>query len=149
MSNLTRRDLVLAAMAAADGAVHTPVQVQKLFFLIDENVAGAMGGKKFRFQPRDYGPFDPDVYREIEQLAGEGMSEVFTDPALPLKTYRLTPRGQSAGKEILESRIAPETADYLRRLSAWVRDLPFAELVSAIYQNYPTMKINGVFTSHR
>jgi hypothetical protein len=45
------------------------VQVQKLFFLLDENIAADLGGRQFSFEPYDYGPFDRAVYSELELLA--------------------------------------------------------------------------------
>jgi hypothetical protein len=41
---MIRADLVLAVMSAGRRALHTPVQVQKLFFLIDRNIADQVGG---------------------------------------------------------------------------------------------------------
>ena len=69
-ANLThRRRVVLAALACKDRAAFAPVQVQKLFFLLDENVADELGGRQFDFQPYYYGPFDREVYAELQTLA--------------------------------------------------------------------------------
>jgi len=38
-----------------------------------------------------------------------------------------------------------EAKDYIGRVSQFVRSLPFAELVSAIYTAYPEMRQNSVF----
>ena len=46
-----RQELVLAALASRPGTGFAPVQVQKLFFLIDENIAESIGGKQFAFEP--------------------------------------------------------------------------------------------------
>ena len=42
-----RQQIVLAALACEPDAEFAPVQVQKLFFLIDENVSAHIGGKQF------------------------------------------------------------------------------------------------------
>ena len=57
---LSRENLVLAAFASAGGRRHTPVQAQKLLFLLDREVPSL--GTPFKFIPYHYGPFDPEVY---------------------------------------------------------------------------------------
>lgn len=142
---LPRTDLVLAALAASDGAPYTPVQVQKLFFLADENIAGFIGGKRFKFKPKDYGPFDSEVYDEIETLCDRGLAETEELGYAPRRRYRLTPAGQQQGRDILGTKMEQAAADYLRELSSWVRGKDFASLVSSIYKHYPEMKVNSVF----
>src|SRR5690242_8635530 len=65
---MKRSDLILAAMSVADGGLYTPVQVQKLFFLMDREIPDRINGPLFNFEPYNYGPFDPAVYRELEKL---------------------------------------------------------------------------------
>ena len=72
------------------------------------------------------------------------MVEILRNPALRWRNYRLTPEGQGAGEEIL-GQLDSHVADYVRGLSAFVRRLSFAELVTAIYAAYPEMKVNSVF----
>jgi len=56
---MDRGDLVLAALAAGGvGASYSPVQVQKLLFLIDREAANLVDGPHFSFRPYDYGPFE-------------------------------------------------------------------------------------------
>jgi uncharacterized protein len=72
---MDRRDTVLAALAAAGAnAWFSPVQVQKLLFLIDREVPAFVDGPHFAFAPYDYGPFDARVYGELDRLEELGMS---------------------------------------------------------------------------
>jgi len=137
-----RKQLVLAGLAPADGQFHTPVQVQKLFFLIDRNLATHLGAQFFGFIPYNYGPFDKAVYETLEELATEGL--VTTVPQNNWTAYGLTEAGQKEGDQILAS-LAPSVQKYIRDLSAWVRGLTFAQLVSAIYKAYPNMRANSIF----
>jgi uncharacterized protein len=137
-----RKEVVLAALASSAEADYSPVQVQKLFFLIDRNVAHLLGGPLFEFTPHNYGPFDPAVYKELEALATGGAIELI--PERTWTNYRLTPVGRERGEAILLS--LPEKAkDYFSRASAFVRKLSFTQLVSAIYKAYPEMRANSVF----
>ena len=65
---MEKREIILAALAPADGVIHTPVQVQKLLFLIDKKIPHLVGGPYFNFVPYAYGPFDTEIYRLLEEL---------------------------------------------------------------------------------
>lgn len=136
--------IILAAMAASEGAIHTPVQIQKLLFLIDKKLSTELGGPFFDFTPYNYGPFDRRIYDLLSTLHLRGDVEIIPNPALSWRQYRLTSEGQISGKQILES-LKPEIADYIRKLSDFVRGLSFTELVAVIYQHFPEMKANSVF----
>lgn len=139
---MTRKDLVLAALSKGDGALFTPVQTQKLFFLIDRNIARFVDGPHFNFVPLHYGPFDKAVYEVLEELAGEGMVELIPDRSWT--SYRLTEDGRERGTEMAAS-LSPVAGSYVDRAVRFVRSLSFPQLVSAIYKAYPEMRENSVF----
>jgi hypothetical protein len=140
---LTRRDIVLAALAAAgENATFTPVQIQKLFFLIDREAAQLVDGPHFAFRPYDYGPFDSTVYDQLDRLVIQGCLR--TAGAGSYRVYSLTPQGYAEGINVLLS-LPKETADFLRETAQWVRRLSFQQLVAAIYRDYPDMKVNSIF----
>lgn len=136
--------LVLAALAPAKGQSLSPVQVQKLLFLIDREIPNELGGHHFNFVPYDYGPFDNCVYNTLDLLALGNLVESLEEPGRRWKRYRLTPEGQKRGDEVLE-RISKVGRDYIVAANKFVRSLSFADLVSAIYRAYPDMKVNSVF----
>jgi len=140
---MERKDLMLAALAAAgENASFTPVQVQKLFFLIDREAAQFVDGPHFAFSPYDYGPFDRQVYAELERLEAEGLAA--TDRSMRYRLYRLTNRGYAEGAELLPK--IPEPArTFVSQAAKWVRSLSFQQLVAAIYKRYPEMKANSIF----
>jgi uncharacterized protein len=140
---MTRSELVTLALGSAGGQTpFTPVQVQKLFFLIDREIGPQIGGPHFAFAPYDYGPFDGNVYRELEALCRQGL--VHIEPAGSLKYYSLTGAGLAAANAISRNEDF-RTRDYIQRAAVWVRSLGFADLVSAIYRKYPDMQVNSVF----
>ena len=139
---MTKDELILAALATSRGGAWTPVQIQKLLFLLDERIPDPTGGPHFNFVPYHYGPFDPQIYYQLEVLEGQGLVEVYKD--LSLRKYRLTPDGQEKGtlaSQDLESKIS----QYIKELSDFVRSLTFSQLVVSIYREYPEMKANSVF----
>ncbi len=146
MPHLTDRErLVLAALAAERGAAFAPVQVQKMFFLLDENVADDIGGRQFNFEPYHYGPFDKDVYAELDRLARRGLVLCESiGPSAGHRRYSLTPEGQQIGEEEF-AKFDQRVRQYVAAVSAWVRKLSFASLVGSIYKAYPQMREKSIF----
>jgi hypothetical protein len=140
---MDKRDLLLAAMAAGNGEVHSPVQIQKLIFLIEQNVANDLGGKQFEFVPYDYGPFDSSLYEVLRQLEATGLATADPTPR-GWKRYRLTVNGQRLGADFLAD-LPPRASKYITDVSTFVRRLSFSDLISAVYKAYPEMKVNSVF----
>ena len=142
MESLTeRRNAVLAALATIPGASFEPVQVQKLFFLLNERVSDKGWKRQFRFEPHFFGPYDANVYTELEVLKQEGLVDIWE---ANLREYSLSAEGYEKGQEAL-GEFPSAAKDAMRSLSEWVRDQTFAGLVSAIYKQFPKMKVNSIF----
>lgn len=139
---MERKKFMLAVLASARGATYSPVQVQKLFFLIDQNISKLVDGPYFNFIPYNYGPFDKDVYEELEELATIGSVAIHHEKNW--NNYKLTESGQKLGDTLLAS-LPKEAQDYIKKISAFVRSLTFTQLVSAVYKAYPEMRANSVF----
>jgi uncharacterized protein len=140
---MDRDDIILAALAAGgEGATFLPVQVQKLFFLVDREASQLVGGPHFNFRPYDYGPFDRLVYDSLDLLSNHGLASVLSSGKY--RTYCLTSAGYQRGKEQLE-RLPENAQTYIAKVSTWVRTLSFEQLVASIYKAYPDMKVNSVF----
>ena len=140
---MDRSNLVLAALAAGgQNATFTPVQVQKLLFLLDREGAHLLEGPYFNFKPYDYGPFDRVVYDEIDALCRAGLAQV--QNAGRYRTFSLTSAGFTEGVETL-SALHPGVRGYISEVAHWVRQLSFQQLVASIYNRYPEMRANSVF----
>ena len=135
--------MALAALAPGVGVPHSPVQVQKLLFLIDRNLSVLLVGPTFDFKPFHYGPFDRAVYAILEDLAEQGLVEI-TQGQGNWRDYRLTTAGQSRAAQVVDG-LEERAQRYIQRASAFVRSLSFPELVSAIYKAYPEMRVHSVF----
>ena len=145
---MTRRDLLLSILAAADGQPYEPVQVQKATFLVLTNLPWLVDdGPAFAFQPYDYGPFDRAVYAEAEQLARDGLAIVRPSLSGRWKTYAASDAGVARGREVLVG-LAPEIRRYIDDIALWVRAQDFGNLVRSIYEAYPGMRANSVFVDH-
>lgn len=139
-----RQDVVLIALASAGRGV-TPVQIQKLCFILDREATKWLGGPHFAFYAHDYGPFDPGVYSTIGELATLGEANVAYSPRSNFRVYSLTSLGHQRSSEILGG-LPIQFREYVRKLAAWVCDQSFASLVSSIYRRYPEMRERSIFS---
>ena len=141
---MDRKDYLLAVLATSGDGSFTPVQIQKLLFLLDKEVPDRIGGPHFHFIPYDYGPFDSEVYDALEQLTSERFVDIDYTLGTRRRVYRLTGSGRERGTSVLD-RLPPDLKGSIEALSAWVRSLSFEQLVAGIYQRYPEMKVRSVF----
>ncbi len=139
---MDRMEIMLAALASGAREEFTPVQLQKMMFLIDKNVGPALGGPFFDFQPYDYGPFDAGVYNQFATISDLEMAEFDGDGKN--RRYRLNDEGRARAKEVLDQ-LTPEVREYFKNVAEFVQKLSFTALVSSIYKKYPEMKVNSVF----
>ena len=137
-------EMILAAMASGKRSSFTPVQIQKLIFLIDEELAEDLGGKLFRFRPYNYGPFDRELYYLLDALVESGDVELVSVLGQRWSKFRATDQGQNKGIRSLEQ-LEPWVRKAIKVYSNWVQSLSFTQLISAIYKKYPGMKANSVF----
>ncbi len=145
---MNRAERVLIGLAPAKGQPFIPVQVQKLFFVLDARGQGDFLGEEiFRFQPYDFGPFDKDVYRELEKLAQKGLVEINYDSA-GLRNFRLALEGQKKADTLFHS-MDEHSRKYVESVSHWTRKQSFHSLLSAIYSEFPDMAVNSVFGDRR
>jgi len=141
---MNRNDFVLAVFASSNDAIHSPVQIQKLFFLIEKKIPELSEYKYFNFVPYNYGPFDPEIYDIISELIGNGDLEIINDMNSRIIRYKTTRKGQTMGENILKL-FEKQAIDKIKILSTFIRKLTFFELVSAIYKEYPEMKKYSIF----
>lgn len=139
---MNRREILLAALASGSRQEFSPVQLQKMMFLIDRNVGMALGGPFFNFEPYDYGPFDVGVYNEFSSITLDQLGEVSGYGSY--RRYRLNGNGRNRAQDVLKT-LTPEYRQYIEKIACFVQSLSFGALVSTIYQHYPEMKVNSVF----
>lgn len=141
---ITKKDWALLAVSAANGRGLSAVQLQKALFLLEQGVPKEIGHDFYKFSPYNYGPFDSTVYKDADQLALQGMINI-NQPTGNYNVYNITPEGVARARE-LEGDAPDRAVKHLKNLVQWIQGLSFAELVRAIYAQYPDMKKNSVFS---
>jgi len=137
---------LIAAFSSTNGTL-APVQLQKALFLIGQNLdVGKLTSPHFyEFRPYDYGPFSAIVYCDADELEREGLLEIKRPPEAQYKLYSVTALGATKAKK-LRPKLEPLELDYVDRIVPWTCSLSFNQLVSTIYDHYPEMKKNSVFS---
>lgn len=143
MMPLPREDIALIVLSLAEGQPFTPVQIQKALFLATDKIPDAFGSH-YDFQPYDYGPFDWQVYADIEGLERHGLAETNQQPGSRWRTYAASQQGVREGRRLAEY-LDRAHREMLERIVSLVRSLSFNDLVSAIYRAYPRMRERSVF----
>jgi len=143
-TQLRRGAWVLLALRAAEGHTLTPVQLQKVLFLLGKRRPKDVGHPFYHFRAYDYGPFDVAVYSDADQLAEEGLVIVDRSRGNNSRRFNLTAAGEQEANRLAAD--VPEGAvEYLAEVVPWAQSLRFDELVRAIYEAYPETRANSVF----
>lgn len=144
-NRVTRSDWTLLAIAAAEGRPLTPVQLQKVLFILGKKKAGRVGAGFYTFRPYNYGPFSPDIYHDADILDSMGLVDVdHGSPARSWSTYKATDKGIAKAQQ-LRANAPADAVKYLDALVSWARNLNFQQLVSAVYERYPEQRVNSIF----
>lgn len=138
---MQRTDLLLKIIAAAEGRSLTPVQLQKVAFLLGEEYRDAMPNDYYSFRKYDYGPFSAAVYADAEQLEREGVIAISINSRGGWREYSATVAGIAADVEDI-----PEVmASYIEETVKWAMQLSFQQLVREVYKRFPQYRENSVF----
>lgn len=138
---MKRTDLLLKIITAANGEAVTPVQLQKIAFLLGMQFADELPDDYYSFQKYDYGPFCVGVYQDAELLARDGLVLITVNQRGGWKEYSAS---YQAGNVMLDV-IPDHITRYIDDTVGWARKLSFQELVRTIYAHYPDYRVNSVF----
>ena len=122
----------------------SPAQIQKSMFLMRAEAEVYVGDGFYRFIPYNYGPFDADIYHDLDGLAAQGLVTSVSSPTVRWKFYAVTAAGLEAADRA-RAEADPTAVDYLGRVVDWISSLSFPALIRAIYARYPAYRANSVF----
>ncbi len=142
---MTRQEWLLMAIAHRNGQPLTPAQIQKAMFLMSAEAPHLVGPGFYNFIPYNYGPFDANVYHDLDIMAQSGLVTANTFSGRNWKVYAITPAGVAQAAQARQM-ANPYGLEYLKTVVDWVASMSFPQLVRAIYAKYPEYKANSVFT---
>jgi hypothetical protein len=137
-----RKHWVLLVLDAAQGEPLSPVQLQKSLFLVSRKIG--LPRDYYRFRPYDYGPFDPEVYRDAEALEAEGLLAISPSQNLKWRLYAITLKGAKVAEDI-KTGVPSAALAVVTSVVSHVTALSFNDLVQEIYREYPEYSANSVF----
>jgi hypothetical protein len=133
-----RKGFLLLAYAKSPSGSLTPVQAQKIMFVLGQEAPRDVGVDFYQFVPYNYGPFCQDIYDDQRNLDHEGYLRKDG------KLYVITKSGLNAATDIEASQRVGIGA-YLGKLVQWTTSKSFSALLSSIYSKYPEFAVNSVF----
>lgn len=133
---MNKRDLILQIFSLVNDKTLSPLQLQKLLFLVDEKLSIDINGTKFfNFEPYDFGPFDRQIYIELNALISTGQIIVHNGK---VRQYQLIDDNFNVS-------IAENIKEKIKILADFVKKCTFKELLTAIYKEYPHTAIKAIY----
>ena len=140
---MERKEWALLAIAAAGEKGLSPVQLQKSLFLLEKE-SDLSECAFYDFALYSYGPFDPDVFRDAEELAVDELVSIRPVPGRRWSTFHITEGGKERATA-LEKCATSHVLECMKRAVAWTQARSFTQLVKGIYERFPAYKANSIF----
>jgi uncharacterized protein YwgA len=144
MATPNRQDWPLVILSLADDGVLTPIEMQKALFLMKQEAGKLIKGSFYTFVPYNYGPFDQTIYNDIDALARQGFVALEKADHGRWAYYVITKSGAKRAAA-LQTDIDDRLTNYAKKAVAWIKSMPFPELLREIYKKYPKFAVNSVF----
>ena len=133
MVSETAKKLVLLVLGLADGYIATDTRMQKLAFLVNQEVFNWA-----KFEANKWGAYSKELMKAVYKLEKEGkVVYVWDDDGV--SKYYLTEKGKQEVEDLLEQ-LKDEDEDKLKRAMEIIKtykDYPISYLVAYTYKYYP------------
>lgn len=137
---VSRSDILLAILAAADGKVLSRGHLQKVAFLVSEEFKGKLPADFYEFDKHNYGPFCHDITVDTDVLVYWGWIKAKAGTDRNAEMYSI-----SRQFDIDQLQLADDIKSYIKDTVAWVAGMSFSSLVRAIYLRYPEFLERSIF----
>ena len=105
---MTRDEWLVLAIAAADEAGISPIQLQQSVFLFSLKREKDLGPDFYDFEPHNYGsaakeaegPFSQTLYADLDALVADGLVSKSWQPGAPWSVFRPTERANDWIKDL-------------------------------------------------
>lgn len=128
----TREDFVVKVLSLTPNETFSPVQIQKLFFLLEKRLNVGL----FDFKPHHYGPYDRNLTAlltfsekiEIKNINGIEHYQIKQGETVEISNF-----------------LTLEQREFVAKMINFVKSLSFKQLCMAIYKEFPEMAENSIF----
>lgn len=139
-TEVSRSDILLAIIAAANGTGLSRGHLQKVAFLVSEEFKGRLPSDFYTFDKQKYEPFCIDIENDIEMLLYWELIRRQASVERNHESYSI-----SRQIDLDELQLADDIKRYIKDTVAWVADMSFSRLVRAIYLRYPDFLERSIF----
>ena len=137
---MTRSDILLAIVAAAEGQPLQPVHLQKVAFLVGQEFPQGLPNDYYQFDNYRFGPFSAAIYADAEALEYWGQLRIQQGDQPRKRRYFAA---EHVSLEAID--LPANMRKYISETVLWAREQSFQELVRSIYYLYPEYLENSVF----
>jgi uncharacterized protein len=139
-----RRDWVLVFIGApTTGSFRTDqIRVMKGLFLLSKEGPSELRDL-YTFAPYDYGPFDREVYHDLDLLEIEGLIDAAVVTGSKRRIFRMTPRGEERCAEIRAS-ASPTAIKAIDEVKELVSSMSFMGLLRYVYGRHPDFAVASI-----
>lgn len=139
-TKVSRSDILLAIIAAANGKELSRGHLQKVAFLVSEEFKGRLPADFYTFDKHKYGPFCIDIYNDTDMLLYWECIQTRLSADRSSEKYSIAKRINIDGFQLDE-----DIKRFIKNTVAWVADMSFGELVRAVYRLYPEFLERSTF----
>lgn len=147
-SKMSRFDFILmvlknAASKSSETEIRGKTRLQKLVFLAQDDLKNRGYSSKYAFRPYYYGPFNRQLYTDIEWLNMNDLIEVKSDftPMGYISQYKITKKGLEEIQEIIQKNNFYEIEDTINNSLKKYQEYSIGELVEYVHNEYEKYKL--------
>ena len=129
---MTKLDILLAIVAAAEGQPLQPVHLQKVAFLVGQEFPQNLPEDYYQFYNYHFGPFSAAIYSDAEALEYWGQLRIQQGDQPRNRRYF---SAEHVSLDAID--LPPRMRQYISETVLWAREQSFQELVRSIYYLYP------------
>jgi hypothetical protein len=119
-----------------------PLRIMKGMFLATRRAEGNLS-QAYQFRAYDYGPFTPEIYRDLDDLVTAGFVAEAAVPGRSWRTYRPTVEGLAWASRSFEQ-VDGDTRAVLSDAYSFVTSRGFLQLLRDIYAEFPEYAVKSV-----
>ncbi len=134
---MSKEDFILKILSLASDVSFSPVQIQKLFFLVEKRIG--YEAKHFNFTPYHYGPYDEELTILIKQLVSDG--KITSSIIDGIIHYSISTGFQNNIDDFLDE---SKRSFISQKLIPFIKSKSFLELCYSIYKEFPEMAKRSV-----
>lgn len=131
---MKRQELILSCFDSVQDKTLSPLQIQKLMFLISKKIGEISIEEEFDFIPYDFGPFDKKIYSDIDLLIDDGYITILPGK---VRQYKLV--------QNINNEVPHDLFEKIKELAQFVKSCSFKQLLTAIYKEYPETSVNAIY----